>query len=107
MTKSLGQRINELRKNKGLTSEQFSELCGVSAVHIRRIECGNSLPSITLFITICNVLETSSDYLLGELLNKPIIPDSVEELGVKFKHLNLNKLHMINEIIDVVIKHTK
>lgn len=47
MQQTLGKRINQLRKSKGLTSEQLSELCGVNAVHIRRIESGGSLLNTT------------------------------------------------------------
>lgn len=53
-----------MRKDKGLTSEQLSELCGVNAVHIRRIESSGSLPSFSIFLKICNVLGSSADYLL-------------------------------------------
>jgi transcriptional regulator with XRE-family HTH domain len=45
MRQALGDRINQLRKNKGLTSEALSELCEVNAVYIRRIESGGSLPA--------------------------------------------------------------
>jgi len=106
MRQALGKRINQLRKNKGLTSEQLSELCGVNAVHIRRIESGGSLPSFSLFLKICNVLGTSADYLLGDLLENPVIPDCVEQLGKQFKHLEPRQIDMINEMIEVMIRHT-
>ena len=105
MQQSFGKRINQLRKSRGLTSQQLSELCGVNAVHIRKIESGGSLPSFSLFLKICNVLETSADYLLGDLLQTPIIPDSVEQLGKKFKHLEPAQIDMINEMVDVLIRY--
>jgi len=106
MKQALGKRINQLRKNKGLTSEQLSELCEVNAVHIRRIESGGSLPSFSLFLKICNVLGTSADYLLGDLLDNPVIPDSVEQLGKQFKHLAPDQIEMISEMVEVMIRHT-
>ena len=105
MNQALGKRINQLRKSKGMTSEQLSEKCGVNAVHIRRIESGGSLPSFPLFLKICNVLETSADYLLGDLLNNPVIPDKVKQLGKQLKHLEPNQIEMINEMIEVMIRH--
>jgi transcriptional regulator with XRE-family HTH domain len=102
---ALGKRINQLRKSKGLTSEQLSELCGVNAVHIRRIESGSGLPSFSLFLKICNALGTSADYLLGDLLDCPVIPDSVEQLGKQFKHLTPEQIEMINEMLEVMIRH--
>ncbi|MPM33177.1 hypothetical protein SDC9_79746 [bioreactor metagenome] len=106
MKQALGKRINQLRKSKGLTSEQLSELCEVNAVHIRRIESGGSLPSFSLFLKICNVLGTSADYLLGDLLDNPVIPDSVEQLGKQFKHLAPEQIEMISEMVEVMIRHT-
>lgn len=106
MKQALGKRINQLRKSKGLTSEQLSELCAVNAVHIRRIESGGSLPSFSLFLKIYNVLGTSADYLLGDLLDNPVIPDSVEQLGKQFKHLAPEQIDMISEMVEVMIRHT-
>lgn len=106
MRQVLGKRINQLRKSRGLTSEQLSELCGVNAVHIRRIESGGSLPSFPLFLKICNVLGASADYVLGDLLDNPIIPDSVEQLGKQLKQLEPNQIDMINEMVEVMIRHT-
>ena len=107
MKKALGRRINQLRKERGMTSEQLSEQCGVNAVHIRRIESGSGLPSFHLFLKICNVLGTSSDYLLGDLLDNPVIPDSVKQLGKQLKHLEPDQVDMINEMVEVMIRHTK
>ncbi len=45
---SLGNRIRETRTARGLTSEALAELCGVGAVHIRKIEAGTKLPSVAL-----------------------------------------------------------
>lgn len=36
----LGKRINQIRKERGLTSEALSEICDVNAGHIRQIESG-------------------------------------------------------------------
>ena len=34
------QRITDIRKEKGMTQAQLSERCGLSQVHISRIEAG-------------------------------------------------------------------
>lgn len=104
--RALGRRINQMRKQKGLTSEKLSEICGVNAVHIRKIESGRNLPSLALFVKICNALETSADFLLEDFLDSPILPDSVEQLGKQFKHLTPAQLEMIGEMVSVMIYHT-
>lgn len=42
----LGERIRELRKNRGLTQDQFAELIEVEQKHVSRIELGKSFPTI-------------------------------------------------------------
>lgn len=101
----LGKRINQLRKQKAMTSERLAEICEVNPVHIRKVESGGSLPSLPLFLKICNVLGTSADYLLGDLLEHPVIPDSVEQLGKQLKHLEPDQIDMVNEMIEVLVRH--
>lgn len=103
---TLGKRINQIRKSKGITSEQLSEICGVNAVHIRKIESGSGMPSLLLFLKICNALGTSADFLLGDFLDNPVMPDCVEQLGKQFKHLTPSQIEMISEMVDVMIRHT-
>ena len=42
----LGKRINQIRKERGLTSEALSEICDVNAGHIRQIESGIKSASV-------------------------------------------------------------
>lgn len=105
MQKILGRRINQLRKSKGITSERLSEICEVNPTHMRKIESGGSYPSLPLFLKICNALETSSDFLLGEMLDNPMMPDVVEQLGKQLKHLTSNQIEMVSEMIEVMVDH--
>ena len=65
---TLGHRIREQRKKCGITSEQLAELCDVGAVHIRKIESGVKVPSLNLFVRLCNSLHISPQYLLQDNL---------------------------------------
>jgi transcriptional regulator with XRE-family HTH domain len=102
---TLSKRINQQRKDQGLTSEQLAELCGVNAVHIRKIESSGGLPSFALFIRLCNTLKTSADLLLGGLLDKPLLPDCVKRLGKQLGNLTPFQLEMLSEMIAVMIRH--
>lgn len=64
--KTLGKRINITRKDHGITAEQLAELCSINATYLRQIEGGSKIPSLPLFIQLCNTLETSPDYLLQD-----------------------------------------
>lgn len=61
---ALGQRIRKARKQQGLTQEELAEICDLSTAHIGHIERGTRALSIESLITISNVLNVSTDYLL-------------------------------------------
>lgn len=65
---ALGNRIHEVRRKQGLSSDKLAELCDVGPVHIRKIESGAKSPSIYLFVRICNALHISPQYLLQDSL---------------------------------------
>ena len=66
--KGLGKRINMARKERGYTADRLSELCSINATYLRRIEGGTKVPSLPVFINICNALKISPDYLLRDSL---------------------------------------
>lgn len=70
-TKMLGRQIHAARKERGLTGEKLSELCNINATYLRQIESGAKTPSLPVFVTICEQLGVSPNYLLPE-----IVPDS-------------------------------
>ena len=64
---ALGERIRRARKQKHLTQEQLAEACDLSAAHIGHIERGTRALSIESLITISEVLNVSTDYLLLDI----------------------------------------
>lgn len=78
--KGLGRRINQTRKDRGITSDRLSELCHINTAYLRQIEGGNKLPSLPVFITLCNALRISPDYLLRD----DLLPNEIS----KIKELN-------------------
>ena len=61
----LGQRIQERRKQQGLTQEQLGSDLFVSPQAVSKWENGESLPDIGTFPALCKALGTSADALLG------------------------------------------
>lgn len=59
-----GERILAVRKNAGLSQEQFGELFGVSRQSVSRWESNQSLPETTTIIKIAKTFDVSTDYLL-------------------------------------------
>ncbi|MDE6914075.1 MAG: helix-turn-helix domain-containing protein [Lachnospiraceae bacterium] len=61
----LGSRISSYRQNKNMTQEELANRIGVTPQALSKWERNQSLPDITLLISLCNILEISADCLLG------------------------------------------
>ena len=66
--KLLGKRINIARKERGWTSERLSEACNINATYLRQIESGAKVPSLQVFVLLCEALKVSPTNLLAEVL---------------------------------------
>ena len=66
--KLLGKRINTARKDRGWTSERLAEACSINATYLRQIEAGTKIPSLPVFVSLCEALNVSPTYLLIEVL---------------------------------------
>ena len=64
MEMKIGQKILQLRKEKGLTQEQLADELGVSAAAVSKWETDNSYPDITLLCPLARALGTNVDTLL-------------------------------------------
>lgn len=65
MNKKLGLKLREQRKKRGMSIAQLAETCNISYEYLRQIELGNKLPSLPLVLTMCDVLNTTPNYLFG------------------------------------------
>lgn len=66
--KLLGKRIHLARKDLGWTSERLSEACHINATYLRQIEAGAKVPSLPVFVSLCQALRVSPNYLLPDLV---------------------------------------
>ena len=62
----IGQQIRKLRKAHGFSQEELAEKVDISVTHMSHIETGNTKLSLPVFLDIAQVLEVSTDELLGE-----------------------------------------
>lgn len=61
----LAENIRKLRKERGLTQEQLSEVLGVTTGAVYKWEARLSMPEIDLLLKLADFFEISLDYLLG------------------------------------------
>ena len=57
-------RLEELRKQRGLKQEDLAKMIGVYQKDISRWENGERLPSLEIFAEICKALNVSADLIL-------------------------------------------
>lgn len=94
---ALGERIRKARKQKLLTQEQLAEACDLSTAHIGHIERGTRALSIESLITISQVLEVSTDYLLLDVSNS-----SDKKLFGIFNAIDNAKTDKFNKLYSVI-----
>ena len=59
------KRLNETRKNAGITAQQMADWLGIELRSYRNYESGDREPSFAMLVKIANKLTVSTDYLLG------------------------------------------
>lgn len=65
MKVSLGQRLKELREEKGYTQKQLSEKLGINSVTYLHYEKEQREPPLSLLADISRFYGVTVDYLLG------------------------------------------
>lgn len=67
----IGKRIKEVRTDKKLTQDYLANMTNVNVSHISNIETNKVKVSLTLLVNICNVLDTTIDFILGNEYHNP------------------------------------
>lgn len=62
--KKIGQFLKYLRKEKGITQEQFAEILGVSGRTVSRWETGSNMPDLDVLIQIADYYEVEIKEIL-------------------------------------------
>ncbi len=63
--KELGEKIKELRIERGLSQKQLADKIGVATNTVSQYESGKSKTSIDVLANLALELDTTSDFLLG------------------------------------------
>jgi len=112
-----GDRLKKLRKNKGLTQVELGKLIGKAMSTISGYEINNAEPDIDTIVVIANVLQTTTDYLLGvteeqhlRMYHYDELPDKIKDTGVEnlriFQGLHIDELTLeeLDDLMEVVKK---
>ena len=66
------KRLNLTRKAKGFTAQQMADFLCIHIRAYRKYESGDTMPNLNSLIKIADILDVSTDYLLGRTEN-PLI----------------------------------
>ena len=67
----IGKRIKEVRTDRHLTQEYIANASDVNVSHISNIETNKVEVSLTLLVSICNAMNVTVDYILGNEYKVP------------------------------------
>ncbi|AZP03974.1 helix-turn-helix domain-containing protein [Jeotgalibaca ciconiae] len=84
---TIGERIKEARKEKGMTQQELAQQLNISRSAISNWEIGRNYPDIQMIVSISNLLDVSLDQLLkgDEAVVKKIADDTHVRKKQSFK----------------------
>lgn len=101
LKKEIGERLRNLRKEKGLTQKEISKRVSMDYSYIGKIERGEQLPSIKMLIRLSEILSMPIGYFFQEGPIMGLLEHLPEELidiaGNKKKMIFLKLLKDIDE----------
>lgn len=94
---NLGERLQNIRKDKGISSYQLEFLSGITQATISRIENNKQSPSIDTLLKLCNALEISVIDLLFEIHDE--LPNDMINLINTAKQLTPQQRKKVTEML--------
>jgi len=75
---TLGEKIQTLRKQKGMSQEQLAEKVTISRQAVSKWELGESIPDIDNIVQLSRIFDVSTDFLLKNDITKSLDLDFLE-----------------------------
>ncbi len=100
----LGLRIKELRKLRGLTQDKLSEMVGIEAKHLSRIEVGSSYPSLDTLEKIAVALKAElKDFFEFDHQGKSV-REIKKSINTLLDEADTEKLRAVLKVIRAIVK---
>ncbi len=101
--KTLGKRIAVLRKQRGMSQEEFAEVSGKMINTISNIERGLSDPKITTLLALVHALGIDINSLFAQTVSQPL-PEKGQEIVALIKNQDPHTLHVIEKQIKALLE---
>lgn len=79
---NMADRIQYLRKTKGISQEELADKVGVSRQAVSKWESEQSVPDIEKIMILSDYFEVTTDYLLKGIEPKPEVPDKTPDARI-------------------------
>ncbi|MDR1627185.1 MAG: helix-turn-helix domain-containing protein [Oscillospiraceae bacterium] len=101
----MGERIAKRRRSLGLKQVQANEMMERSDKYLSNIEKASSIPSIDVLMKICEVLDTTPDYLLlGTIQGEEKIEENIIQ-KIKILAKQKGKIEKLSSFLDWAIEN--
>ncbi len=96
MNKTIGKRIREIRKNKGMSQEELADLLNISQSAYQRIENGDTNSWAAHLEKLSAVLEVKPEELLSD--ENPNFTNEGQQGGMAFQYIGtINTVNALSE----------
>ena len=105
----LGERLNKLRQEHGLTQQELADIFHISNSTISSYETGARIPDVDFLLELSRYYNTSSDYILGlsdnklplDIINSVVTDDvSYQAVFEKIQKLSLERKRLLIALLD-------
>lgn len=101
----IGKRIQKLRRSKGYTQQQFSEMIGISTNYLSDVERGKNSMRLGRLAVVIDALDCSADdVFMGAIKRGYKAKDSV--ITAAIERLSPDKQEIVFSVLDVSDKST-
>lgn len=77
------ERLKELRKEQNLTQQELADKLGINRCNITNWECGNRETNFKMLIQLADMLNVSTDYLLGREVDMITFSEQLKKYRTK------------------------
>lgn len=96
----LGNRITEIRLQKGISEKRFSEELGRNKGYLQNISSGRSFPGMNMFFDICEALEVTPE----EFFSEKITSNERKRIDKLLDAMSAEELHVWLALMEHYIK---
>lgn len=103
---NIADRIQHLRKSKGISQEALADIIGVSRQAVSKWESEQSTPDIEKIILLSNYFETTTDYLLKGIEPAETLEKQWSAIIFSLIAATLNAIGLISSIVIWIAQQT-